>query len=245
MKFYGSAPDASMSMHADPDLICDLEALILGKLHGHSDEVLGPVTVAVETGTHLGMGSTRFIAETFARTAPPTVFHTIEAAEGSFQQAKANLAQFPFVRCHLGCSVVAKEAETWMAEDDALLHPDQYPDVWTDHMTDAVKHYAIEVANQSHNPEWEGEDLLARLLLECRDAQPLVILDSAGGIGWLEFQIMLCMMENRRYYVLLDDVHHIKHFRSFIYMSSMGNGFDILKAKGKWALAVHNVQELS
>ena len=40
-------------------------------------------------------------------------------------------------------------------------------------------------------------------------------MDSAGGIGFLEFTILLRVMRNRPYSLLLDDINHIKHFRSY------------------------------
>jgi hypothetical protein len=61
---------------------------------------------------------------------------------------------------------------------------------------------------------YAGEGLLAKSLVHVRDANPLVLLDSAGGTGWLEFTTLRETMADRPYVLLLDDVHHVKHYRS-------------------------------
>ena len=57
------------------------------------------------------------------------------------------------------------------------------------------------------------KDLLARTLKPIRMIGRSV-LDSAGGIGRLEFQTMLETMGSTSYALFLDDTHHLKHFRS-------------------------------
>jgi hypothetical protein len=259
MRWYGSAPGASMHMHEDPELIEKLEALMRGSLHFIEGnpwvsppecvpeiDWLGPIDVAIETGTYKGTGSTRFISQAFARTQPAKVFHTIEVNFEAAMEARQNLAPFPFVRPHWGCSVRMDEAEQFLQQDRAFLESGHafHPDVWTDHMSDAVLHYTAEVRGSSawrDRPEWEGEDLLRTLLEQHKEDQPLVILDSAGGIGRLEYQIMVETMGDRRYYVLLDDVEHVKHYRSFRHMQSSPD-FRVISHAGKWALGVHHGQ---
>lgn len=233
MKWYGSAPGASMHMHADPEIIEALEALILD----------ASIDVAIETGTYLGTGSTKFIAETFQRTRLPKVFYTIEVNYEAAMQARTNLARFPFVHPVWGSSVEIEKAARWLEEDPVLQAPYAYPDIWIDHIDEAnsARYYAAEMRGSSAmagHSDWAGEDLLSKLLDQHLHSHPLVILDSAGGIGWLEFQLMLEQMSGNRYYVLLDDVQHIKHFRSLDYIKG-SDEFVILAESGKAALAAH------
>lgn len=232
MRFYGECPGASMHMHEDPELNRLLDQIIR--------EV--PIEIAIETGTYLGTGSTRFIAEAFDRIRRPRTFYTIEANFESAMAARRNLRQFPFVTPLWGSSVDIAAAEKWLQHDEALAHPERYPDVWTDHVDQAnsAKHYAAEVrgsAPTGQHEYWAGESLLARLLDEHQDADPLVILDSAGGIGWLEFTILIGAMRGKPYHLLLDDVQHVKHFRSLAFMREHPETFTILGNESKWALA--------
>jgi hypothetical protein len=158
-------------------------------------------------------------------------------------EARDNLKAYPFVKVHWGRSVAVIDAAPFLEIDLPLLHPENYPDIWCDHrdQENLRQHYLAEMGGPGKDdspPDWEGEDLLARFLLEHRDSNPLVVLDSAGGIGWLEFNIMIETMGERRYHVLLDDVQHLKHFRSLAYMKE-GHGFRILLESGKAALAAH------
>lgn len=230
MEFYGNAPNASMDMHDDPVLRRHLEHLIAEE----------PITVAIETGTHLGTGSTRILAECFdavGRTndRPPPTFHTIEANPVFAEQAKRNLGRlFPWVDVRWGLSVMQCEAIGWMSEDRALRDHARIHGVWIDNLANPMQSYIDEMAGLSDRPE----NLLPRLLVEHRNDTPLVVLDSAGGIGLLEFQTMRAVMKWRRYYVLLDDVKHIKHYRSFAIMKH-STEFDIIAVGEKWALACH------
>jgi hypothetical protein len=230
MKFYGHCPGASMHMEDHPELRALLDRIIKDT----------PIEVAIETGTYLGTGSTRFIADAFVRVREPTVFYTIEANHEAAMTARKNLAPYAFVVPIWGSSVDNHVAEQWLKQDEALAHPERYPDIWTDHMSNAVEHYAAEVRGSvdlRDRPEWAGERMLEKLLAEHRDDRPLVILDSAGGIGQLEFDITLREMQGKPYHLLLDDVGHVKHFRSLAYMREHPEQFTILGAESKWALA--------
>jgi hypothetical protein len=225
MKFHGHAPDASIHMIEDPALLEHLRAM------------RNDISVVIETGTHKGTGSTKFLAETLA----PEVLHTVEVNLECFIEAKKNLARFPFVRPHWGCTVGIEHALRWMQNDPALLHPENYPDVWIDFMDDPIGNYSSEVRGSSKfrdYPGWEGEDLLSTLLSMYRDERPLIVLDSAGGMGWLEFQIMESCMMGLDYTLLLDDVKHVKHFRSLAWIEN-AKDFELIDQRGKWALARH------
>lgn len=233
MKFYGHCPGASMHMKDDP------------VLNGLLDQIIRdtPIEIAIETGTYLGTGSTRFVADAFLRVDEPTVFYTVEANYENAMAARRNLESYRFVLPLWGNTVDVAAAEQWLKHDEALAHPERYPDIWTDHMANAVAHYGAEVrgsAPPKDHPDWAGENLLAKLLEEFQDANPLVILDSAGGIGFLEFTVLLGEMKGKPFHLLLDDVGHVKHFRSMAYMQEHPEQFTILGTQDKWALARAN-----
>ena len=87
---------------------------------------------------------------------------------------------------------------------------------------------------------WRGEGLLPAFLRLHRDNRPLVVLDSAGGCGLYEFKTMMETMRDASFLLLLDDTHHLKHFRS---LDAVRNDprFKLLghSALHGWALAWH------
>ncbi len=87
---------------------------------------------------------------------------------------------------------------------------------------------------------WDGSDLLFRFCAIHKEHKPLIVLDSAGGIGYLEFQTVLKVMGNSEYFILLDDIHHLKHFRSARDIKT-DKSFEILGLEQHhgWMLAHH------
>ena len=204
------------------------------------------INLVLETGTHLGLGSTRIIAEAFiAAGAAPDTFITIEANYNSYIQAKANLERFPFVKCVWGCSVDINQAVQFIERDDALHHHENYPDVYIDTFDNPAGFYTREVSGGSGKSGPEGEKFREGLLdryvyLDEDDGTPLMVLDSAGGIGLLEFQIVKEHFESLSapFFLLLDDIHHLKHFRSMLAIEADPR-FTILARSTSWALMAY------
>jgi hypothetical protein len=247
MKLFGVETHASMDMSADPVLREQLTGLV--RRH-HID-------IAIETGTFLGAGSTRFTAEALSAAGAPKRFVTIEVNFANWCRAKANLRPYPFVDARWGLSVNLDRALKFLQHDEMLLHHERYPDIYIDSINDPVTAYSRELRGAAEELErmplsakssdiafdgkdylYDGEDLLARLLAAHADHTPLIVLDSAGGIGFLEFQIVLEQMARKRFAILLDDTHHIKHWRSLQHIRS-APGFGIVAAGPSWALATH------
>jgi hypothetical protein len=240
MEHYATAPGAQMIMRQDPVLTEQLVALILA----------AEIDIAIETGTFLGEGSTRFVAECFRRTTPPKRFVTVELLFQNWCRAKANLRPYAFVDCRWGSTVDIAAALRFLATDDALVNHRNYHGIYIDDTEDPVAWYSrelrgqlafspsVEVSGDARNFLWDGENLLTRLLETHRDHRPLVILDSAGGIGWLEFQILLREMAARPFFLLIDDTHHLKHFRSLEHIRRSPD-FRLIGEGASWALASH------
>ena len=247
MKLFGAEAHASMDMAADPVLREELSALI--RRYG--------IDVAIETGTFLGLGSTRFVAEAFLAVAPPKCFVTIEVNFANWCRAKANLRSYPFVDCRWGLSVPLDSGLDFLAHDDMLLNHRRYPDIYIDNIDNPVLAYSRELHGEALELEraplaaagsdlvfngkdflYDGEDLLARLLAAHADHKPLIVLDSAGGIGWLEFHIVMEQMRQKGFALLLDDTHHIKHYRSLQHIRG-ASAFRTIAAGPSWVLATH------
>ena len=214
MKRYSDHPGAHISMGQDPELAQILTQTV--SAYG--------LCCAIETGTYDGTGSTVLLARAFCpqgQALGPVI--TIEANWTSFRAACANLAVFPQVNCRWGLSVRRKEAVQFIENDPVLRHHDREPDIFIDETENPRDFYLREISGHLPGiaaPAADGpnvpapEDLLREALAECRCGPPLILLDSSGGIGLLEFEVVLDAMNSRPFVLVLDDTLHLKHFRS-------------------------------
>lgn len=208
------------------------------------------ISMIIETGTFEGTGSTRTIGNSFKEN-PPKVFYTIEVDYNSYRKAVKNLKDLPFVKCLFGCSVPMRVALEFIKDDEAIIHHEKYPDIYIDDTEDPVKFYSKEIEGYltgknsgffSFLRPKPSEDLLTRLIRENTEEKIFFILDSAGGIGLLEFNTVLQEMKDRDFYLLLDDTHHIKHFRSVEYIKNHPQEFNVIgeDTKHGWLLCKKN-----
>lgn len=268
MKLYRDAPQASIKMEHDPDLVAKLELAL--RNYG--------IDVAIETGTYHGTGSTRMLAETFSRIRLPMVFVTFEANFRNWLTAYRNLRELPFIHSLWGCSVDLEGALAFVRQDEAIAHHGDYPDIFIDNIDDPVGFYSREIEGVlgrrkareagSHSAMqktlakfgelwgaggmrafsestlreylWSGEALLAKYLALFGDNKPLIVLDSAGGCGWYEYQTVMRVMADKSFLLMLDDTHHLKHFRSLKHMLADPR-FEVIghSPYHGWALAWH------
>jgi hypothetical protein len=230
-----------------------------GRLRGLLRQVISTENVqyVLETGTFQGLGSTTFIAECFPQPSPPRRFVTIEANWDSWRRARWNLRRFPFVTCVWGLSIELEQGLAFVNDDDWIRNHADHPDIYIDGTDDPVGFYSNELKGKLRGEmatsiwarirqpfdrifHYQGEGLLKRCLQEMKESRPLVVLDSAGGTGLLEFTILREFMSDRPYLLLLDDVHHIKHYRSLCHVQT-DPSFELLghsQVHG-WALAKH------
>lgn len=155
--------------------------------------------VMVESGTYIGLGSTQMLAKV-----KPRRLITIESDFENYQEAVANLAQYDFVEPYWGLSVNREEAL-------AFIHQNDYSGDFYVDSENPIAFYTKEVAVKCYK-----ENLLTELLTPLADSNPLILLDSAGGIGFLEYSIVRQIMQNKPHTLILDDTHHVKHYRSRI-----------------------------
>jgi hypothetical protein len=224
MKLYADYAHASISMVQDDEFKTQLLDVIQKK----------EITHFLETGTFNGLGSTTMVSEAILQSGvTPEVFYTLERDPYFFEQARTNLARFPFVKPVCGLSVDEKEAICFLENDDFLANHEKYSDIFIDDLKDPIGFYIREVRgnlsgmnkprqgpfgwmrNLFSAPERRPEtNLLEKLAAHIATYEPLILLDSAGGIGYLEFQIVMKVMKDKPFTLVLDDTHHIKHWRS-------------------------------
>src|SRR5437762_1693809 len=169
MKPYREYAYYSINMHDSAELRALLRETILRERIQH----------VVETGTHQGLGSTRFLAEIFVETTPPRSFVTIEANWRSWRRARRNLRRFPFVQSLWGDSLEPRRALEFVEQDECIRHHERYPDVFIDEPDDPVRFYGRELRGelggaprgarrlQREVQRWfyhAGDDLLAKSL---------------------------------------------------------------------------------
>jgi len=158
----------------------------------------------VETGTYNGLGSTSIFAET-----NKYVF-TIECNFNNFSIASRNLSNFENVCVIHGLSINRNELIK------GLLHENF--DIDTKYDSSYPK--AFYMREISHNVVVENAlDLFAN-----NDRKQLVFLDSAGGVGYLEFNSFMSYPEEylKNKILMLDDISHIKHKRSVERLEELG-----------------------
>lgn len=204
----------------------------------------------IECGTFLGTGTTALVIEALTsskwnhtRGKFPSVY-TIEADKGNHKQAVKNLPRW--VKCIHGCSVDIAEAVEFILNDEVLLHHNEYPDIYYD-SNDPVNFYVNEITGQL--PEFGGDGdtgenfVLKRLINFNEKKLPLFVLDSAGGIGFFEYQKVLELMKKKRFYVWCHDINHLKHFRSYQHMQEAENCNIMTVKENEWVLSQFNFRK--
>ena len=200
--------------------------------------------VVIETGTCLGTGSTRMVIDAFAPDKPEK-FYTIEISPRRCEIARRNLSDYEFVEVLWGLSVERSEAEKFLRNDSLLWEAERHG-IEVEQPEDPVSFYLREINSDKKNgapedPNMRAPDnLLVRLLSQYKDQRPLIVLDSAGGIGWLEFQEVMRLQEGLPFLLFLDDVRHVKHYRSRMFVESCSD-FHMIDCyvNHGWALAFY------
>jgi len=153
------------------------------------------VDEVIETGTFLGQGSTKV----FADTGKPVI--TIESCLDHYIEAKHNLKKYNNVTQLFASSLKRDEMELHIerAEYNGTYEGGSNP----------IEFYKNEINGWSQDPPII-EDILFPLINNSK--KQLVFLDSAGGVGYLEFlEFMKIGINKTKKILILDDVCHVKH----------------------------------
>lgn len=249
MKDYAQYIKSSISMSKDQDFINTLEEIIKNN----------KIRYIVESGTYIGTGSTKTIADILLKNESTiNKFYTIEVDDSFFQKAKKNLKKYSFVEPIWGLSVDPDEAIRFIRTDDAIINHEKHPDIFIDTLNNPIDFYTNEIKGQLSKTNKKGNflnrlfsnntlqkgfrtNIFKDLLPAIKNTNPIILLDSAGGIGMLEFNTVLDLMRNNSFIIILDDIHHLKHFRSLAYIENSPN-FTIINMsiQDGWAIASYN-----
>jgi len=232
MELYSNYPGHSISMADSPILRAALLRLFRSDVFPE---------VIIETGTNLGLGSTRILAECVieAGRAEEIRIETIESQYWNYLSAFRNLQQFPFVSCHFGCSLCRELILPFLHGDEMLQNHQNYSGVYIDRDgsgRELAEWYGAEAIGQTQQAGYR-DDILGELIGENLGKRLMFLLDSAGGMGLLEFQATIAQMLGVDAYFLCDDTHHIKHKRTLQWMQEHPAEYLILASEESWVLA--------
>lgn len=180
----------------------------------------------IETGTYLGTGTTRIIASALEEYGiHDACFYSIEVNPGHYVQAEANIGSQSFkkyVRLLHGLSVPRKKLPSRDEIEDKCVKNVEFDDIFVDH----EEQTRVQLYFQETDFPQLADDLLGACL-EKFDYRPnFVILDSAGHMGFIEFEYLISQLKGWCY-IALDNIYHIKHHKSFRVMQE-DTRFDIL-----------------
>ena len=161
-------------------------------------------TKIVETGTYLGTGTTKILVESLKN---PYELFTIEVNPYNCIEAKRNLSKYPFVRVLEGLSI-PRESLPSVEATEMMLHSLEHEDIYVDFKELERLHcYMRECAYDV------PDDLLRVCSRYFNNSVDLYILDSSGHLGFIEFNHVLSLQKSHCHFIL-DDVFHVKHFKS-------------------------------
>ena len=166
----------------------------------------------IETGTYLGKGTTLIIARALQNAGlDGAEFHTIEVNPIHYAQALGNLDQAGLlnrVTLHHGLSIPREDLPNAEATRNSTIEGLEGLEIFVDHPQESrVVRYLQET---SHRCE---DDLLGQVLVGFDGKPDFVLLDSAGHMGYQEFCHLMRHVRGN-FYLMLDDVNHLKHYRT-------------------------------
>jgi predicted O-methyltransferase YrrM len=175
----------------------------------------------IETGTFYGTGSTQIIASALRELGAPSKFYTIECNPGFAEAARSNLRASgldSFVEVLVGLSVPTSMLPTpklmmsWLASQPENLFDDlQKERNCSDYITEI---------------SYQGADNLMYSAMEQFEFKPdLVLLDSAGCLGPVEFNYFLKLLRGTCVLILDDALTHVKHYDNCKYMKKRPRQF--------------------
>lgn len=170
----------------------------------------------LETGTYNGLGSTSAILHGLRdANIDPFSFISIESNEQNYKEACKNLEE----EIYKG-TLVLMHANSLPSEIMPRMVYEVPDHVITDH-ADPMK-YLKEV------PVDIEDDGIYRAMALLDNRPDMVLLDSAGHLGFLEFEYV-CKLAESSFVLILDDTLHRKHYDTMQFIKANPTDFNILK----------------
>jgi hypothetical protein len=193
----------------------------------------------VETGTFKGNGTTRILLESRQSGA---IVYSIEVNPANYAIAQNNLAGYFDVKLNLGYTLPV-ELLPLSASIVPYIKRHECSDIYCD--------YDVKVSDKllsGYTKEMAHKvpfDMLGKVLKRCALKPGLVLLDSAGHLGFLEFLYTVYMLRGPSY-IALDDTNHVKHCDSLAYAKKRPQTFSVVEEmneKTGWAVLKYNYKE--
>jgi hypothetical protein len=167
-------------------------------------------TKIIETGTYLGRGTSTLIWKALqgAGVSNPH-FTTIEVNPDHWHQAVEWFnANHMNINAELGLSVPRSMLSTLeQIKEEFVDHP-EFRGIFYDH-NEAERSLLYYKETNFDVPD----NLLHKALTRFDFAPDFVLLDSAGHMGYVEFQYLTSLVRSPLY-IMLDDIYHCKHYKS-------------------------------
>lgn len=180
----------------------------------------------LETGTYFGTGTTMILASAIRATRlSDAIFYSIEVDPAHVRRASENLSRAGYrVSILNGLSVPRRLLPTVEQIERLFVRSVVADGIVVDHEeADRAGLYHRE----TDFPELP-DDLLGKVLAEFEYRPDFVLLDSGGHMGHVEFRYLIDKLRGPCI-LALDDIHHVKHYRSFRDLSA-DDRFDLIAA---------------
>jgi hypothetical protein len=167
------------------------------------------ITKVIETGTYMGNGTTKAVLRGFKLHGFEGNLISIEVNPEYHAQAMYNNRGAKGLDLLNGLSIPKSLIPTSITFDVPA-------NIIVDHTDkDRVKKYTQEI-------DFEVEDCLLERAVNAFDGKPeMVILDSAGHIGLIEFKYLMSLIGKESFWLILDDTGHVKHYNTLELIKSM------------------------
>jgi hypothetical protein len=186
------------------------------------------IMCAVETGTFIGNGSTPIIAD-YLRRNGKSILCTIESNPIHYKLARTNLRTIPNIRCFYGLSFPRHKIPSTDATTEWLgFLRETYGTLEGANVDDAE--------NFAENAFLDGQDDWIGFIVKYLRPE-LFFLDSAGHVGFVEFEHLLSVLD---YPCLigLDDVDHAKHVHTVTEAMKDDRFTMLFRTEDRWGGAV-------
>jgi ADP-heptose:LPS heptosyltransferase/predicted O-methyltransferase YrrM len=163
----------------------------------------------IETGTYLGQGTSSIIWRALRDFTITADFTTIEVNPEHHRRAVAHFtSQGMKVRAELGISVPREMLPNLSEISDKFITNREYDGIYYDHDESVRADRYFSETNFN-----VADDLLFQAMRRCAFKPEFVLLDSAGHMGFIEFQYFMSLIQGDCI-LMLDDIYHCKHYKT-------------------------------
>jgi radical SAM superfamily enzyme YgiQ (UPF0313 family)/glycosyltransferase involved in cell wall biosynthesis/ADP-heptose:LPS heptosyltransferase/predicted O-methyltransferase YrrM len=167
-----------------------------------------PATI-IETGTYMGQGTSSIIWRALHDFAIDADFTTIEVNPVHHDIAQRHFQQHDMrIHAELGLTLPRKLLPCTEEIAEKFVHQKEYDNIYYDHNeTVRARLYFTET-------DYNVSDSMLYKVMERYNFKPsFVLLDSAGHLGFAEFQYFLSLVKGDCH-LMLDDIYHCKHYKT-------------------------------